>query len=45
MSRNFIKEDAAPPETERVNEFWAYWGLLRHDVEAEVVYSSADLLT
>ena len=44
MSRAFIKEDIQIPEAEKLQEFRVYWGLARHKLEMDVVYSSDDLL-
>jgi hypothetical protein len=43
MSRAFIKEDASPPEAEKIYEFRVYWGSGRFAIEPVVVYSSDDL--
>jgi hypothetical protein len=44
VSRAFIKEDAAPPETAVLGRYRVYWGLSRHDIDILVVHSSDDLL-
>jgi hypothetical protein len=44
MSRAFIKEDNQTPELEKTGEYRAYWGLSRSQIEAEIKFSSNDLL-
>jgi hypothetical protein len=44
MSRAFIKEDNQTPELEKAGEFRALWGLSRSQIEAEIKFSSDDLM-
>lgn len=44
MSRAFIKEDNQTPELEKAGEFRALWGLSRNQIEADIKFSSDDLM-
>lgn len=44
MSRAFVKEDNQTPELEKAGEFRALWGLSRSQIEAEIKFSSDDLM-